>query len=119
MISEEHRQKVLGYYERAIAEGAIAVTGGGVPNVDAAAAGGFWVEPTIWTGLAHDSTVMREEIFGPCCGIIPFDTEDDAISWANDTDFGLCAERKIGVSGERGSVRVDLGGRRSIKKKKT
>src|SRR3546814_13262395 len=76
MISEEHRQKVLGYYERAIAEGAIAVTGGGVPNVDAAAAGGFWVEPTIWTGLAHDSTVMREEIFGPCCGIIPFDTEE-------------------------------------------
>src|SRR3546814_13999244 len=72
-------------------EGADAVTGGGVPNVDAAAAGGFWVEPTIWTGLAHDSTVMREEIFGPCCGIIPFDTEDDAISWANDTDYGLCA----------------------------
>ena len=34
---------------------------------------------------------MREEIFGPCCGIIPFDTEDDAISWANDTDYGLCA----------------------------
>lgn len=91
MISEDHRQKVLGYYERAIAEGAIAVTGGGVPDVDAAAAGGFWVEPTIWTGLAHDSTVMREEIFGPCCGIIPFDTEDDAISWANDTDYGLSA----------------------------
>src|SRR3546814_10989247 len=91
MISEEHRQKVLGYYERAIAEGAIAVTGGGVPNVDAAAAGGFWVEPTIWTGLAHDSTVMREEIFGPCCGIIPLDTEDDAIRRANDTDYGVSA----------------------------
>src|SRR3546814_14089974 len=104
MIREEHRQKVLGYYERAIAEGAIAVTGGGVPNVDAAAAGGFWVEPTIWTGLAHDSTVMREEIFGPCCGIIPFDTEDDAIR-----------DRKSVVQGMGGVGGCALGWRRTYK----
>lgn len=91
LISAEHRDKVLGYYARAVAEGAIVVTGGGVPALSGDAAGGFYVEPTLWTGLAHDSSVMREEIFGPCCGIIPFDSEDEVISLANDTDYGLCA----------------------------
>jgi aminomuconate-semialdehyde/2-hydroxymuconate-6-semialdehyde dehydrogenase len=88
LISDEHRSKVLGYYQRAVDEGATVVTGGGVPkNVD----GGFYVEPTIWTGLAPDSTVMREEVFGPCCGVIPFDTEEEAIAMANDTPYGLSA----------------------------
>jgi aminomuconate-semialdehyde/2-hydroxymuconate-6-semialdehyde dehydrogenase len=88
LISEEHRSKVLGYYQRAVDEGATVVTGGGVPkNVD----GGFYVEPTIWTGLKPDSTVMREEVFGPCCGVIPFDTEEEAIALANDTPYGLSA----------------------------
>ncbi len=91
LISEEHRQKVLGYYERALAEGATLITGGGIPQVDPAASGGFWIEPTIWTGLPHDAAVMREEIFGPCCGVIPFDSEDEAVALANDTSYGLCA----------------------------
>ena len=88
LVSEEHRSKVLSYYQRAVDEGATVVAGGGVPkNVD----GGFYVEPTIWTGLKPDSTVMREEVFGPCCGIIPFDTEEEAIALANDTRYGLSA----------------------------
>ncbi len=91
LISAEHQEKVLRYYARAVAEGATVVTGGGVPAIAGDGAGGFYVEPTLWTGLAHDSTVMREEIFGPCCGVIPFDTEDEAIRLANDTDYGLCA----------------------------
>lgn len=91
MISEEHREKVLGYYERAISEGATLVAGGGVPEVSGDGSGGFWVEPTVWTGLAHDASVMREEIFGPCCGVIPFDSEGEAVAWANDTQYGLCA----------------------------
>ena len=91
LISAEHREKVLGYYAKAVAEGATVVTGGGVPEIDGAQAGGVYVEPTLWTGLAHDSTVMREEIFGPCCGVIPFDAEDEVIALANDTEYGLCA----------------------------
>jgi|LauGreDrversion4_2_1035121.scaffolds.fasta_scaffold12135_4 aminomuconate-semialdehyde/2-hydroxymuconate-6-semialdehyde dehydrogenase len=91
LSSAEHRDKVLGYYAKAVEEGATVVTGGGVPKVDGNQARGFYVEPTLWTGLAHDATVMREEIFGPCCGVIPFDSEDEVIALANDTDYGLCA----------------------------
>lgn len=91
LSSAEHRDKVLGYYAKAVEEGATVVTGGGVPKVDGDQARGFYVEPTLWTGLAHDATVMREEIFGPCCGVIPFDSEDEVIALANNTDYGLCA----------------------------
>ncbi|MGX7927180.1 2-hydroxymuconic semialdehyde dehydrogenase [Tsuneonella sp. HG094] len=91
LISAEHRDKVLGYYRRAVEEGATVVTGGGAPVVNDEEAGGFYVEPTLWTGLAHTDTVMREEIFGPCCGIVPFDTEDEVVALANDTPYGLCA----------------------------
>ena len=89
LISSEHRRKVLSYYERAAADGANVVTGGGVPQMPEALAGGSWVQPTIWTGLSEDSDVLREEIFGPCCHIAPFDTEEEAIERANDTDYGL------------------------------
>ncbi|MDJ0768483.1 MAG: 2-hydroxymuconic semialdehyde dehydrogenase [Ilumatobacter sp.] len=91
LISEEHRQKVLGYYRTAVDEGATVVTGGGVPDVGDAHAKGAWIEPTIWTGLADDAAVVTEEIFGPCCHIRPFDTEDEVIQLANDTEYGLAA----------------------------
>ena len=52
---------------------------------------GAWVQPTIWTGLPEDSAVIREEIFGPCCHIAPFDTEEEAIRLANDTPYGLAS----------------------------
>jgi aminomuconate-semialdehyde/2-hydroxymuconate-6-semialdehyde dehydrogenase len=89
LISAEHRAKVLSYYAKAKAEGATIVTGGGVPAMSGALAEGHWVQPTIWTGLPQTATVVREEIFGPCCHIAPFDTVDEAIALANDTDYGL------------------------------
>ena len=64
-------------------------TGGGVPTMEGELAKGSWVEPTIWTGLPEDSAVVREEIFGPCCHIRPFDSEDEAVRLANDTQYGL------------------------------
>jgi aminomuconate-semialdehyde/2-hydroxymuconate-6-semialdehyde dehydrogenase len=91
LISDEHRRKVLDYYQLALDEGATVVTGGGVPKLSGHAAGGYFVEPTIWTGLPHDARVCREEIFGPVCAIIPFDTEDEAIRMANDTEYGLAS----------------------------
>ncbi len=91
LISQEHKDKVLSYYKLAKEEGATVITGGGVPELPGDLANGCWVEPTIWTGLADDAAVVREEIFGPCCHIRPFDTEEEAIQLANDTDYGLAA----------------------------
>ena len=89
LISREHQQKVLSYYRKAKDEGATVVTGGGVPAMQGALAEGHWVQPTIWSGLPETASVIREEIFGPCCHIAPFDTEEEAIALANATDYGL------------------------------
>jgi aminomuconate-semialdehyde/2-hydroxymuconate-6-semialdehyde dehydrogenase len=91
LISLQHREKVLRYYRLAVEEGARVVTGGGIPKMAASLAGGAWVEPTIWTGLPETSAIVREEIFGPCCHITPFDREEDAVRMANDTPYGLAA----------------------------
>ena len=91
LISLQHREKVLRYYRQALADGATLVSGGGVPAMPESLAGGAWIQPTIWTGLAESSAVVREEIFGPCCHIAPFDTEEEAVRLANDTAYGLAA----------------------------
>jgi aminomuconate-semialdehyde/2-hydroxymuconate-6-semialdehyde dehydrogenase len=89
LISAEHKEKVMAYYAKARAEGAKVVTGGGAPDMKGEYAQGHWVQPTIWTGLPESSPIIREEIFGPCCHIAPFDTEEEAIALANDTPYGL------------------------------
>lgn len=89
LISQEHREKVLSYYQKAVDEGATLVTGGGVPDMPAELAEGSWVQPTIWTDLPETASVVKEEIFGPCCHIRPFDTEDEVIKLANDNEYGL------------------------------
>ena len=91
VVSDEHRDKVLSYYKLAEEEGATVVTGGGAPKFGDERDGGSWVEPTIWTGLAHDSRVAQEEVFGPCVALIPFTDEDEVIKLANDTKYGLSA----------------------------
>lgn len=91
LVSLEHRDKVISYYKLAVEEGANVVIGGGVPDMGEDMNNGAWVEPTIWTGLSDDARVINEEIFGPCCHIRPFDTEEEAIELANNTDYGLCA----------------------------
>src|SRR5699024_8325171 len=67
------------------------LTGGSAPQMSGDLAGGSWIEPTLWTGLTNEDRVMREEIFGPMAGLVPFDSEDEAIRLANDTDYGLAA----------------------------
>ncbi|WP_011301797.1 2-hydroxymuconic semialdehyde dehydrogenase [Cupriavidus necator] len=89
LISAEHKAKVMSYYDVARSEGATVVTGGGAPSMPPELAEGHWVQPTIWTGLPESARVIREEIFGPCCHIAPFDTEEEAIALANATDYGL------------------------------
>ena len=92
LISKQHQRKVLGYYQLALEEGATLVTGGGIPKLDGDLRSGSWVEPTIWIGLDEDSRVMKEEIFGPCCHLSPFDDEDEVLAKVNDNEYGLaCA----------------------------
>ena len=91
LISQEHKTKVLSYYQKAKDEGATIVTGGGAPEMAGDLSQGAWVQPTIWIGLSDDATVCCEEIFGPCCHISPFDSEEEVIRRANDTIYGLAA----------------------------
>lgn len=91
LISSQHREKVLSYYRLAREEGAVEVTGGGVPEFGNQLDRGFYVEPTIYTGLRESARCVKEEIFGPVCHVAPFETEDEAIAMANDTKYGLAA----------------------------
>ncbi|MGY2170501.1 2-hydroxymuconic semialdehyde dehydrogenase [Pseudomonas gingeri] len=91
LVSLGHREKVLGYYRQAVQDGATVVSGGGIPPMPAELAEGAWIQPTIWTGLAEDSAVIREEIFGPCCHIAPFDDEEEVVRLVNATQYGLAA----------------------------
>lgn len=90
LISAEHRRKVLSYYDKAREGGAEILAGGGVPDVDGYP-GGYWVQPTVWTGLAQDHPVVTDEIFGPCTHLTPFDDEEEAIALANASPYGLAA----------------------------
>jgi aminomuconate-semialdehyde/2-hydroxymuconate-6-semialdehyde dehydrogenase len=91
LISAEHRDKVLQYFALAREEGAQFLAGGGVPSFGDARDRGFWVEPTLITGLPPAARCIKEEIFGPICHIAPFDTERQVIKQANDTRYGLAA----------------------------
>ncbi|MDI9891690.1 aldehyde dehydrogenase family protein [Microbacterium sp. IEGM 1404] len=85
LVSEEQRERVLGYIRAGVDEGATLLAGGGVREP------GFYVEPTLFSGVTNDMRIAREEIFGPVVGIIPFDDEADALRIANDTAYGLAA----------------------------
>jgi len=86
LVSEEQRQQVLSYIETGIREGATVAVGGGVPDRP-----GYFVEPTLFTGVRNDMVIAREEIFGPVTGVIAFDDEDEAVAIGNDTSYGLAA----------------------------
>ena len=89
LISAQHHDKVMGYYRLAREEGATVVTGGGVPEFGDARDQGFYIQPTIYTGLAESARCVKEEIFGPVCHVAPFDSDDEAVAMANDTKYGL------------------------------
>ncbi|HEV3511745.1 MAG TPA: 2-hydroxymuconic semialdehyde dehydrogenase [Candidatus Sulfotelmatobacter sp.] len=91
LISARHREKVLSYYRLAREEGATVVAGGGVPSFRNSLDNGFYVQPTIYTGLRESACCVKEEIFGPVCHVAPFDSEEEAVALANDTKYGLAA----------------------------
>ena len=83
-------EKVQRYYEIAREEGAVAAAGGALPQ-DPELRKGWFVSPTLYTGVRNDMRIAREEIFGPVACVIPFADEDEAVRIANDTEYGLAA----------------------------
>jgi aminomuconate-semialdehyde/2-hydroxymuconate-6-semialdehyde dehydrogenase len=91
LVSHEHREKVLGYIKLAQEEGGTIMGGGGIPPLKAPFDKGYFLNPTIITGLSPTCRTMQEEIFGPVVTIVPFKTEEEAIAIANGTEYGLSA----------------------------
>ena len=90
LISAEHMEKVLGFIARGRAQGARLLTGGGrVTSGDLA--NGCFVAPTVFDGCHDDMDIVRQEIFGPVMSVLEFADEDEVITRANATEFGLAA----------------------------
>ena len=90
IVSKEHLDKVLSYVELAKSEGGRVLTGGDrvVPD-DSDCINGNFMKPTIIEGLAYDSRTNQEEIFGPVVTLTPFDSEEEVLTYANSTVYGL------------------------------
>jgi aldehyde dehydrogenase (NAD+) len=126
VVSKLQFERVEGYIAKGIAEGAKLITGGvGRPDgLDK----GYFVKPTIFSGVNNQMTIAREEIFGPVLCILPYDTEEQAIQIANDTPYGLAAyvwskdnvrARRVGsriragqvaINGASGDMQTPFGG---------
>ena len=87
LITAAHRDRVLGFLERAKAVPHVQVVTGG----QAADRPGFFVEPTVLAGARQDDEIVRREVFGPVVSVTEFDTEEQALAWANDSDYGLAS----------------------------
>lgn len=90
LISRAHRDGVLAHVEQALADGAVAVAGGKAASVTGFEGGAF-MQPTVLTGVRPGTAIEQEEVFGPVLAVIPFDTEEEALSIANGTRYGLAS----------------------------
>ena len=102
LVAGRQRDRVEGYLRSGREEGATVVLGGGRP---AGLDKGFYVEPTVFAGVDNKMRIAQEEIFGPVLAVIPYDGDDDAITIANDSNYGLCGsvwtgdnERGLGIA---------------------
>lgn len=126
VVSDVQFEKIQGLIQAGIDEGATLVTGGtGRPDgIDA----GYFIRPTVFSGVSNDMTIAREEIFGPVLVMIPYESEEEAIAMANDTPYGLAGyvqsadiehARQVGrriragnihINGAEGGFNVPFGG---------
>jgi acyl-CoA reductase-like NAD-dependent aldehyde dehydrogenase len=90
VISAEHRDKVVGYIKSGIEEGARLVLGGQT-TLDPPLDKGFFVEPTAFTNVTQKMKIAREEIFGPVACFLKFSSDDEVVTLANDSNYGLAA----------------------------
>ena len=87
LLADRQRERVEGYIAKGREQGATIALGGGRP---AAFSKGYYVEPTIFTGVKNDMVIAQEEIFGPVLSVISYEGEAEALAIANDSDYGLC-----------------------------
>jgi acyl-CoA reductase-like NAD-dependent aldehyde dehydrogenase len=87
LVSAAQRERVRGYIQKGLDEGARLLTGGAEPPEGAER--GYFVRPTVFSDVRPDMTIAQEEIFGPVLAILPYDTEDEAVTIANDSMYGL------------------------------
>ena len=91
VVSEQHQEKILHYISLAQLEGGKVVAGGNAFNPEGRCRNGYFVQPTVITGLDESCRTNQEEIFGPVVTVQPFETEEEVIALANSTNYGLSA----------------------------
>ncbi len=113
LASEVQRDRVRAYIDQGVAEGARIVTGG----TEAPHERGFYVAPTVFSDVTRDMTIAQEEIFGPVLVLIPYDSEEEAVEIANDSDYGLAGgvwsaseERALSVARRIRTGQVEVNG---------
>jgi aldehyde dehydrogenase (NAD+) len=113
LVSDVQRERVRGYIDRGVEEGAKLVTGGTEAPHDR----GFFVSPTVFSEVTPEMTIAREEIFGPVLAIMPYEDEDDAVRIANATEYGLAGgvfsgseERAMAVARRLRTGQVEVNG---------
>jgi len=84
-VSKDQQEKIDKMVKRAISDGAKCVTGGKIPDTKT----GYFYEPTLFTNVRQDMEIIRKEVFGPVLPVLPFDDYEEAISLANDCEYGL------------------------------
>jgi aldehyde dehydrogenase (NAD+) len=115
LSSQAQVDRVNGYIQKGIDEGAKLVTGG--PGKPEGLEQGYYVRPTVFSEVRNDMTIAQEEIFGPVLSILPYDSEDDAVRIANDSPYGLSggvwagdAERAKGVARKIRTGQIEVNG---------
>jgi len=117
LVSGAQRDRVRNFIDKGVGEGATLLTGG--VEAPEGLSAGFFIRPTVFSSVTRDMTIARDEIFGPVLSIIPYDTEEEAIDIANDSEYGLAGgvwsgdpERAKAVARQlrTGQVEVNGGG---------
>ncbi len=115
MIREDHRARVQGFIDGALADGGEIVLSLDTPLPEK----GYFVNPVVFAGLPHDNRLVQQEVFGPVGVLVPFATEDEAIRLANESDYGLAANiftpdvehgRRLAARLQSGTVWINGGG---------